>query len=202
MPLHAGSRDTAIMGSPIDLGQALVKHQSELVGLSTSLLDDDTEAFGKGIVELLTSMAAEIPVLGVLAKHGVAKAFASSSSAALQREIAALEREEERRQFAAQIAAPIEELIGQALIQLVRGQQRGSDELLTALGGLRAEFESFRAEFGSRVDAAAVAEATVVVDQLLVSGDGIGIRVTSRTSKSAKIGTLHVSGSGIGIELD
>lgn len=180
----------------VEIGQALSKHRGELEGLSKSLLDGNAEGFTQGIIALLTNVATGVPLLGALAKQGVAKAFALSSAAKLRREIEAIERQEDRQQFADQVSASIEELIGQALIQLLRTQQRASSDVIDALGGLREEFEAFRTDFAHRVT-----QASVVVDQILVSGEGIGIRVTSRTEKSAKVGTLHVSGKGVGIEL-
>jgi hypothetical protein len=185
----------------IDLTNVLDGQKSKLAGLSKSLLDGNDEEFAQGVVELLANLAVQaastVPALGELAKRGVAEAFALSSNAKLKREFAAIEREEDRQRFAEELAAPIEKLIGQALIQLVRTQHRVSDDVLVELGELREEFESFRADFGRRVS-----QASAVVGKILVSDDGTGIRVGSRTTKLVEVETLHVSGKGTGIELD
>lgn len=178
-----------------ELATLLDKRQPELGRLSQSLLDGNAEEFTATMTQLLTSLATGIPVLGVLAKQGVAKAFSLSSNAALRRELAALEREEERQAFADQISGPLEELIGQALIQLVNVQNRGTTEVIDALGGLRTEFEAFRGEF-----AEGLREATVVVDLIDVS-EGVGVRVSARTTRTVKAGTIKVT-KGTGIVLD
>lgn len=178
-----------------DLAPLLQKHQADIHRLSQNLLDGKTEEFTANMAQLLISLASGIPVLGVLAKQGVAKAFSLSSNAALQRELAQIEEEEQRQAFANQIVDPLEELIGQALIQLVNVQHKGSKETIDALGGLREEFEEFRREFANRLS-----EATVVVDRIDVS-EGVGIRVSPHTTRSVRAGTIKVK-KGTGIVLD
>lgn len=181
--------------STAELAPILNKHKSDLDGLSQSLLDGKTEDFVAGMIALLTSLATGVPVLGVLAKQGVGKAFSLSSNAKLQRELAALEKEEDRQAFADQIAGPIEELIGQALIQIVRVQDRGTESVVEQLGGLRAEFENFRREFGQQLE-----QGTVTVDLIDVA-EGVGIRVSSKTTKTVRAGTIKVQ-KGTGLILD
>jgi hypothetical protein len=160
-------------------------------------MDGKAEEVAQGVVALVTTMASGVPVLGALAQQGVAKAFAASSQGALRREYEALEREEDRKQFAEQVADPIAELIGQALIQILRVQHRDSEDVVRQLGGLREDLEGFRKEFATRLT-----EAAVVVDELEVVDYAVGIRVGPSTRKQAKVGKMTVGGRGTGIVLE
>lgn len=174
----------------------LDKHQPELKALAQSLLDEDAEAFTRGMVELLTNLSTEAPILGALVKHAAAKAFASSSNAKLSAELAAIEREEDRQSFADQIAEPIEQLVGDLLHQLTNAQHDATEDVIGALGGLREEFESFRADYARRGSAA-----SVTVDEMQVSGQGTGIQVDSQTNQTAEVKVMRVRGKGTGIVL-
>lgn len=175
-----------------ELAKLLEGHQTELKALSKELLDGDANAFVGSLSQLLASVATGVPALGALAKQGVAKAFALSTQATLERELAKLASEEEKQQFADQIVEPLEGLIGQALVQLVRIQKTDTESVLRALGGLQEEFESFRSEFASRLSSA-----TIVVDTIDV-GEGIGILVNKDATKSVQANLIRVrKGTGV-----
>jgi hypothetical protein len=181
--------------SDMNLAQILRKHPTELHGLSKSLMDGKPEEFSQQMVDFLVSLTTSgVPMLDVLAKEGVARVFANSSNAELRREIERLEQEEERQRFVEDVATPIAELIGQALIQLVRTQQRAADEVVAALGGLQEEFEAFRADFGKQI-----MQTSVEVDQIRVTKKGVGIRITPRPASNVKVNTIDVTDEGTGL---
>ena len=101
------------------------------------------------------------------------KSTLNSADAMLRRELAAMEKDEERQRFAAQIAEPVEALIGQALIQLVRVQHNVKDEVLEALGGLRGDLATFREEFAKELGGA-----TVKVEVQVVKEGATGVEYT------------------------
>ncbi|EDM76705.1 hypothetical protein PPSIR1_38294 [Plesiocystis pacifica SIR-1] len=175
-----------------ELAKLLDEHQSDLTKLSQSLLDGKSEAFVAELTKLLTTIATGIPALGALAKQGVAKAFALSTQAELERELARLADEEQKREFAELVAGPVEELIGQALIQLVRVHNRDTDSIVQELGGLREEFQAFRTDFAQRLE-----PETVVVDQIDV-GEGVGVIIKRDATSRLRAGKIKVKkGTGL-----
>jgi hypothetical protein len=109
----------------------------------------------------------------------------------LREELAAMEKEEERQQFVAQLAEPVEALVGQALIQLVRVQHNVKEEVLEALGGLREDLAGFREEF-----ARALGNYDVRLDLAEGESGGVGVRVRADTRK--RVWIKHAIGRGPG----
>lgn len=178
-----------------DLALLLDQQQSDLTKLSRSLLDDKDEAFVAGVSKLLMTLATRIPALGALAKQDVAKAFAHSTQAELKRELARLADEQSKREFAKLVAGPVEELIGEALIQLVRVHNQDTEAIIQELGGLRKELETFRTDFVRRLE-----PDTVVVDQIDVS-EGIGVLIKRGATSRLRAGTIKVE-KGTGLVLN
>lgn len=178
-----------------ELTKLLDEHQSDLTKLSQNLLDGDSNAFTAGLSKLLVTISTGIPALGALAKQGVSQAFARSTQAQLERELAKLAKEDERQEFAELVAGPIEELIGQALLQLVRVHNRDTEVLVEELGGVRAELEAFRVDFASRIE-----PETVVVDEIDVSG-GIGVVIKANATSRLRARLIRVK-KGTGLVLN
>lgn len=107
----------------VDLATLLEPHKNTLKDMSKSLAEGDHAAFIASVAGLVAALATGNPHIALLAPLGqkaVAKAFGNAADAMFKRELAALEAEEERRAFLGQIDEAVEELIGQALVQLVR----------------------------------------------------------------------------------
>jgi hypothetical protein len=183
-----------------DLGTLLEPHKSTLKDMGQSLSSGDHAKFAEsaaGLVAVLATGNPQVALLAPFARKAVAKAFGNAADGMFKRELAAMEAEEDRQKFVGQIGEAVEALIGQALIQLVRVQHNVKDEVLDALGGMRAELAGFREQF-----AAGLGGETVRVDRQDVEG-GIGVRVRATTSKRVWIGHQTVRGAGsVGIDLE
>jgi flagellar biosynthesis component FlhA len=169
------------------------------------------EAVGTGLVErkgekVVTALAAmvlavvtghpEILVLTPFLQEGVRKAFAATAARKLEKAIAELSAEEEKAKFAAQIAEPIEALLGQALIQMVRVQDRSKEEIIDALGGLREDLADFRQDLKDKLD-----DDGVHIDLVRVGEHGTGIVLSTGARVSIRIKEMKVSGPGsVGID--
>lgn len=183
------------------LGALLEPHKATLKEMSQSLAQGDHPAFVEKTAGLVAALATGNPLVALLAplaRAGVAKAFGNAADAAFAHELAAMEAEEDRKRFVEQLAEPIEALIGQALIQLVRVQHNVKDEVLDGLGGVREDLATFRAEF-----AAAIPTETVRVEHQEVTAGAIGVRVRAETKKRVFIARQEVRGAGsVGIDLE
>ena len=183
-----------------DLGALLEPHKKTLESISQSLAAGDQAKTAGSLATLVAALATghpEIAILAPFAQSAVARAFGNSADAMLRRELDTMVADEAKAAFAAQIAEPIEALIGQALIQLVRVQHNVKDELLKALGGVREELSTFREQFKAESGAQPFA---VTVDEQIVKG-GIGVRVRPETTKRVFIRRQEIT-AGVGIELD
>jgi|GEM_PF-3773937 len=185
----------------VDIAKLLEPHKSALKELAQDLAGGDRAKLAGGLAALAAAIAAGNPALvalAPLASKGVARAFGNAADEMLRKELACMEAEEERQAFAALIVEPIEALIGQALIQLVRVQHNVKDELraevLDALGGLREDLDGFRARFAQELGGV-----VVEVDLQTVRG-GIGIRVGPATRQRVFVARMDVT-DGIGIDL-
>lgn len=183
-----------------DLGALLEPHKTTLENIATSLAAGDSAKTAGSIAALVGALATghpEIAILTPFAQSAVAKAFGNSADAMLRRELAAMVAEEEKQKLAAQIAEPIEALIGQALIQLVRVQHNVKDEVLAALGGVREDLAAFREQFARDLSAF-----DLRLDRVLVEEGAIGLCVGPEARKRVWIADMTVRGRGsIGIDL-
>lgn len=190
------------MSEDVELKGLLKAHQGELKTIAEAAGSGNRDKVIDAVSSLAISLATGNPVLGALAPLGrkaIARAFGNSVNAALDRELAALAKEEERRAFLGQIDEVIEALLGQALIQMVRSQHAVTDELLEALGGVRRDFETFRAEFADQI---AKSAESIAVDTMSVRDGGLGVRVAATTTKRVALRHIEVSGAGsVGIDL-
>jgi hypothetical protein len=201
--MRAGREYASGVSNDVELGKLLETHKGELKTIAEAAGSGNQEKVIDAVSTLAVSLATGNPLLGVLAplgRKGIARAFGSSVNAALTRELAALEKEEERKKLLGQIDEVVEALVGQALIQLVRSQHGVKDELLEALGGVRRDLEVFRQDFAERV---ASASETVSGDRLVVREGGLGIRVRATTTKRVVFKHMEVVGAGsVGIDLE
>jgi hypothetical protein len=183
-----------------ELGALLEPHKNTLKEIAQGIASGNGIKVASAAATLVAALASghpEVMLLAPFAEQAIAKAFGRSADAMLGRELAALEAVEDRQKFAAQIAEPIEALIGQALIQLARIQHRTTDEVLENLGGLRDDLAAFREQFTQELDNTAVK-----VDRLIVKSGATGVRVSPQAKKCAFISYLEASGNGsIGIDL-
>jgi hypothetical protein len=185
------------------LGALLKAHQSELKAVAAAAANGDQQKTIDATSSLVVALVTGNPILGALAplgRKGVARAFGCSVNAALTSALASLAEEDERRTFLNQIGDIVEVLLGQALIQLIRSQHAVKDEVLDALGGMRRDFESFRADFAAQL--AAVPESVRVEEIVEVLDGGIGVRVSAATTTRVVLKQLVVRGTGsVGIDL-
>lgn len=185
--------------SDIVLGEQIEKHQKQLQAMGKALVEGKREAFLAEAASLTVAVATGQPLLAPLVKPLVARAFASSANAVLDKQIAAWNAELEQRALEKRLAEAIEVLLGQAIIQLLRAQHALSDEILDELGGVRDELAGFREEFARQTVAAG---ADVHVEQELISGGATGVRVRASSSKSLRIRQGTVTGAGtVGVEI-
>jgi len=164
-----------------DLGALLEPHKSTLKDMATSLAAGDHAKLAASAAVLVGALATGSPQVALLApfaEKAFAKAFGNSADAMLRRELAAMEKEEDRQRFVAQLAEPVEALIGQALIQLVRVQHNVKEEVLEALGGVRSDMAGFREEFAKELGSHEVR-----VDLAEGEGGGVGVRVAAGAKK-------------------
>jgi hypothetical protein len=184
----------------VELGRLLKEEKTELKELATALATGNREKIGAALAALVLALAVGHPEVSLLApfmEEGLRLAFASTGTRRLQQALADADDEEARAKFAQQIAAPVEALIGQALVQLVRVQHRTTDEVLEALGGLRDDFAGFRAEFDEQL-----VRSQVRVETQHVSSGGTGLRISAGARTPIWIGEMTVTGAGaIGIDL-
>ena len=180
---------------------ALIKEQkSNLEAIGTGLVEGKGEKVVTAIAATVLAVVTghpEIAVLSPFLQEGVRRAFASTATRQFEKALAEMKTEDEKAAFAAQIAEPIEALIGQALIQMVRVQHKTKDEVIDALGGLRKEFADFREGLQDRLD-----DEGVHIDLQRVREGATGIRISERARASIWIKEMTVSGEGsIGIDV-
>jgi hypothetical protein len=124
----------------IDLLERLEKDQKSIEEVGTALLQRDREGAVAAMTRCVVTVLSGVPVLGALAQQAVARIFASTATAAIEAELKALDAEARRRALIDDLAAAVEPLIQQALIQLVRVQHdldhARRDELTQALGAV------------------------------------------------------------------
>jgi aminopeptidase N len=183
-----------------ELGALLEAHKSTLKELAQSLVSNDgakTAGLAATLVMALATGHPEVAILAPLAQRAIAKAFGNSANATLRKELAAIQAEEAKRAFAAQIGEPIEVLIGQALVQLIRAQHNIKDEVLNVLGGVREDLSGFRKQFAQES-----AGSAATIDAQLVSAGATGVRVRESSTAHVFIARQEVSGGGsIGIDI-
>jgi hypothetical protein len=133
----------------LELSEVLAEQRDELRVLGKELLDDRPTFIGHlaAFVAALATGNPGLVALSPFAERAVAWAFANSANELLSRELAAMTAIEERRRLAHDLAEPIEALIGQALLQMVRVSHRNSDDVKDALGELREDLKDFREHF-------------------------------------------------------
>jgi hypothetical protein len=188
--------------SDVDLEKLLEPHSKELELIADAAAKGERDKVIDGTASLAVTLATGNPLLGALAplaRKGIAKAFGNAADAMFARELAKMEKDDERKAFLGQIDAIVAALVGQAVIQLVHTQHNVKEEVLAALGGVREDFASFRTDFEIRVKASGD---TVRVDEQVVEGGAIGVRVRLSTTKRVRLKYQLVSGRGsVGIDL-
>jgi hypothetical protein len=201
----------------IDLLERLQKDQKSIEEVGTALLRRDRQGTIAAMTRLVVGALSGVPALGALAQQAVARVFASTATAAIEAELEALDAEARRRELIDDIAAAIEPLIQQALIQLVRVQhdldQARAGELTRALGGLRSDLDGFRAAFARELERSAAAapdapyagdagdSAAVHIGRQRVSGSGVGVLVRGSGHALVRIDWQEVLDQGVGIRL-
>jgi hypothetical protein len=136
-------------------------------------------------------------LLSPFLEEGLRRAFALSATKRMLREDAQLETKRERVELLESISKSVEELLGQALIQIVRAQRSGEESILAALGGLRDDLEDFREDFESRLE-----DSDVRVDVQRVREGATGILVSDEAASPVRVSEMIVSGRGsVGIHV-
>lgn len=161
------------MSADVELAKLLKGHEGELKAIADAAGTGNREKVIDAVSSLTVSLATGNPVVAALAplgRKGIARIFGNSVNDELTRELAALASAEERRNFLNQIGGVLEELLLEALSQIVRSQHAVKDELLQSLGGMRQDLEAFRNDFAAQL---ASASETVRADASpLVQGVG------------------------------
>jgi hypothetical protein len=187
---------TCVSMGDVDLETLLEPHSKDLKVIAEAIAKGERDKVIDGAAGLAVALASGNPLLSALAplaRKGIAKAFGNAADEMFARELAKIEKEEERKAFLDQIDEVAAALVGQAIIQLVRTQHNVKDEILAVLGGVRADFETFRVDFESRVHASG--ESVIVVEQI-VEGGAVGVRVRPTTTKGVHLRYQRVSGRG------
>ena len=188
---------------PSLIGTLVEKHGSDLMLLQVGLRHNDTDAFEEGAVKLTAAVLKDVPVVGKPAGQVLEYAFARSAWAQMKRELANLGAEQDRERFIEALALRVEQLLGQALIQLVRVHHQTHDELVEALGGLREEFATFRDEFTAQanLEAASIQEPNVWVGRVALSGRATGVDVAAGATTTSRIDTVEARDDATVIKL-
>ncbi|MBK9001182.1 MAG: hypothetical protein IPM35_36130 [Myxococcales bacterium] len=164
-----------------EIEELLKGREQELASIADAAATGQREKVVDGVASLAVGLATGNPLLAALAplaRKGIARALGNSADEMFRRELAAMEKDEERQKFLSQIDDVVAALVGQALIQLVRNQHAVKDEVLTALGGLRSDFELFRDDFRRRV--------TEQSEPVAMSDDLGDVRIRESTTRSVK----------------
>src|ERR1700733_10754603 len=144
----------------VDIEALLEARSGELKEIAEAAAKCDREKLTDAAAGLAVSLATGNRVLAALAplaRKGIARAFGNAADKMFERELAAMAKQEERDKFLGQIDEVVAALVGQAIVQLVRTQYRVKEETLEALGGLRADFETFRCDFLDQLNASGYA---------------------------------------------
>lgn len=195
----------------IDLLARLETDQKSIEEVGTALIKRDRRSTIAAMTRWVVNTLSGIPALGVLAQQGVARLFANTATAAIEAELAALDTENTRRALIDDIAAAVEPLLQQALIQIVRVQhhldETRADELTQVLGGLRSDLDEFRAAFARELEHSAAADAAtgdagqVHIGRQRVSGGGVGVLARGSGNTVVRIDWQEVFDQGVGIKL-
>lgn len=184
----------------MDLGELIKAHGPELKDVSSGLAEGKREKVVAALGTLVLGLVTQNPAAGLLApfiEAGARRAFTSSASRRLDAAIAEAKTEQEKAAFVAQIADSIESLLGQSLIQMVRVQHQAKDEIVEALGGMRAELADFREDFQDRLD-----DEGVRVDVQRIRDGATGIRISEGARARIWVGEMNVTGQGsVGIDI-
>lgn len=179
------------------LADALEAHQESLQAMGKALIDKDKPRFVTEAIGLVTTLATEHSVLGAFAKEAIARAFGESANAILSKQAAEWEREQSQQAFIDTLAERVEDLLGQALIQIVKSQHDVKQEVIDALGGLREDLAGFRTDFANRLGFDQHIEHELVVD------GATGVRIRAGSSKRVFVRQQTVSGAGtVGVEIE
>jgi hypothetical protein len=194
----------------IDLLSRLEADQKSMEEVGTALIKRDRRGTIAAMTRWVVNVLSGIPALGTLAQQGVSRAFASTATAAIEAELAALDAENKRRALIDHIAAAVEPLIQQAVIQLVRVQhhldEARREELTRALGGLRSDLDGFRDAFQRELERSAAEAATggagqVHIGRQRVSGSGVGVLARGNSDTVVRIDWQEVLDQGVGIKV-
>lgn len=189
----------------IEITALLKPHETTLREMAKQLTAGDRAAFVGSTVTLITALATANPQIALLAPFAgkaASRAFSNATDDFFRRELAQLEAEEAQRAFVAQIADVVEDLVGQAVLQLVRVEHNVKDELVEALGGLREDLAGFRHRFQEELEKSGDSRETVRVDVQTVQRGAIGIRVGASARRRVFVARMDVVDNGsIGIDL-
>jgi serine/threonine protein phosphatase PrpC len=181
----------------VDLEKLLEPHQKTLKEMGQQLAAGQHEKFianAATLVGVLATGSPHVALLAPFAEKAVAGAFASAADKRLQREIEAMEREDDRKAFVAQIGDAVQALLDQAIVQIVRVQHNVKDELRARL---REDLADFRGAFQQ-----GLGDHMVRLDEQVVRDGATGVRVGPNATKRVFIGRMEVAGKGsVGIDL-
>jgi hypothetical protein len=153
------------------LDELVLTREKELSDLGQALVSGQSEKAVSALLGLITALATTSPLLGTLAKAGVERAFAQSATSRLLAEYQKYEQEKDRERFVEHIDEAVRDVIAEAFVQMVRVQHNTKDEVLEALGGLREEWQDFRAALEHRLER--IEHPTTVRAPLLVQRMGL-----------------------------
>ena len=188
----------------LNIGDALNKEEARLSKVIEAARKHDKEEFVGEAATLFGSIVSQSKTIGALA-GGVARwAFANSSYALMENAISELEGEQAQVAELARIKSIVETAVGQTLVQALESCGTASSAAIEALGGKPQEFAAFRKSVARELGAASAPDISafnVVVEQLNVHDEGIGVFVNPDSVKRALVRTLNVDGSAKGVSL-
>lgn len=127
-----------------ELAEQLQAHTDEISQVTDALLKGQREQAVEAMAGLAMALATQSSLLGSLANQVVARAFASSANAVLDRQIAGWDHELDRRDLVIRVRDSVEVLLETVVIQLTRSLHRASEEVVHELGEMKQELTGLR----------------------------------------------------------
>jgi hypothetical protein len=180
-----------------DLVQA---HASELATLSLDLPGATPQDFEARLTSFVGKLLGTIPGVGPILQRVLEDAFRNSSHQIMSAELAALSAEQDQQARHDALRDLIEDLLGQAIYQIVKAQGQRTDALHAQLAQHSDQLRAFGDALAAHLGRSAAFDAEV--GHVNVNAGGTGIRLRSDSNKRVRVQEINVTGPGaVGLEL-